>query len=112
MSEDAVDLKDVLERVQGDVELLKELFQIYSEDFVEKRKALTLAIEKNDYEQVKSIAHSLKGASGNISAKKLYASFLNLEQIGKGSDLSKAPELLARIDVQYQELQKFISEYK
>jgi hypothetical protein len=44
MSEEIIDLKDVLERVQDDKELLAELFDIYQEDFVIKRKALGDAI--------------------------------------------------------------------
>jgi len=40
MSEEIIDLKDVLERVQDDKELLDELLDIYQEDFVQKRQAL------------------------------------------------------------------------
>ena len=44
MSEEIIDLKDVMERVQGDRELLCELFDIYQEDFIKKRQALGEAI--------------------------------------------------------------------
>ena len=44
MSEEIIDLKEVLERVQDDKELLDELFDIYQEDFVQKRQALGEAI--------------------------------------------------------------------
>ncbi len=53
MSEEIIDLKDVLERVQDDKELLDELFDIYQEDFVIKRKALGDAIAANDIAKIK-----------------------------------------------------------
>ncbi len=68
MSEEIIDLKDVLERVQDDKELLAELFDIYQEDFVVKRQALGEAITAKDITKIKEIAHSMKGSSGNISA--------------------------------------------
>ncbi len=51
MVEEIIDLKDVLERVQDDKELLGELFDIYLEDFVVKRKALGDAIAAGDIAQ-------------------------------------------------------------
>ena len=40
MSEPIIDLKEFLERVQDDRELLVEIADIYEQDFVEKRKIL------------------------------------------------------------------------
>ncbi len=108
----AVDMKEVMERVQDDKELLMELFQIYLEDYVEKRKSLGEAVQKNDFEAVRNIAHGLKGASGNISAKKLHIVFLNLEQMGKNKDLSQASNQLKQVDTLFAELQSFTSQLK
>ena len=83
MSEEIIDLKDVLERVQDDKELLAELFDIYQEDFVVKRKALGDAIAAKDIAKIKEVAHSMKGSSGNISAKPLHAACLKLEMPGQ-----------------------------
>src|SRR5271156_153309 len=79
MDDEIIDLKDVLERVQDDKELLAELFDIYEEDFVVKRKGLGEAIAAQDIAKIKEIAHSMKGSSGNISAKPLHAACLKLE---------------------------------
>ena len=81
MNDDVVDLKEALERVQDDKELLLELFDIFLGDCTKKIEIIRQAIEKKDLNQLKDTAHSLKGASGNISAKKLYNSFLTMEQI-------------------------------
>ena len=108
MSHDAMDLKEVLERVQDDHELLAELLQIYAEDYTEKIKNLKEAVAKNDIEQVCYIAHSLKGASGNIAAKKLHILFLNLEHSAKEGKLTDAPSLIESIEKEFVELQDYV----
>ena len=107
MNDDAIDIKEVMDRVQDDRELLIELVQIFTDDYVEKKKMIDEAVAKNDFDQVRNIAHGLKGASGNISAKKLRISFADLGQMAKSKDLSKAKETLALIDQQFSELKDF-----
>ena len=43
---DIIDLKDALERVQDDKELLFELFSIFQEDFPGKRDSIWAAFQK------------------------------------------------------------------
>ncbi|MCA9407969.1 MAG: Hpt domain-containing protein [Candidatus Omnitrophica bacterium] len=101
MNEEIIDLDEFLERVQDDKELLCELLDIFMEDFGGKRKALEEAFGKNDLEEVRNIAHSLKGASGNISAKPLRQIFLELEDAAKNSNLTDTNGCLKQIDEQY-----------
>lgn len=107
MSEDVIDMKEVMERVGDDRELLIELLQIFSDDYAQKKKMLDEAVVKNDFDQVRNIAHGLKGASGNISAKKLCVSFTDLGEMAKTHDFSKAKEVLEAIDRQFNELKDF-----
>ena len=112
MSEEILDLKEVLDRVQDDKELLLELFDIFVPDYAAKRTLLGKAIDTNDFEQVISIAHSLKGASGNISAKLLRGTFMRLETMGKAGSLSDAHEILKLMDQQYKDLLVRIEEIR
>ena len=112
MSEEAIDLKEALERIQDDKDLLLELFEIYCEDHATKMGELRTAVSKNDVEQIKRIAHSLKGASGNISAKKLHVAFLGLEQQAKGNDLVRASQTIAEIDRIYDEAKASMAKIK
>ena len=107
MNNDIIDIKEVMDRVQEDRELLIELVQIFSDDYAQKKKMLDDAVAQNDFDQVRNIAHGLRGASGNISAKKLRSSFTDLEQMAKSKDLSKAKEMLLLIDRQFNELKDF-----
>ena len=112
MSEEIIDLKDVLERVQDDRELLLELLDIYQEDFVSKRQALEVAIIAKDIVKIKEIAHSMKGSSGNISAKPLYAECLKLELLAKEGKVDEMPAMLPTIDVMFIRIQDYAIQLK
>jgi len=112
MSDGVIDVEEFLERVQDDKELFFELLEIFSEDFVEKRTALGTAVESQDFEQIRSVAHSLKGASGNISAKALRAVCLRLEEMGRNNDLGDIDKLLTDLDQTFTDLTACIEELK
>ena len=112
MSNDIIDLKEVLERVQDDQELFFELLEIFQEDYAEKRKLLDGLVAHKDFEQLRKIAPSLKGASSNISAKKIYAYFAQLEKVSEEKEGGQIPAILANIDEQYAALQNTIEKLK
>ena len=112
MEEKVVDLEDVLERVQDDRELLLELFEIFESDYIEKRKTLDQLIKNNQYEHIRDIAHSMKGAAGNISAKALFSSCAKIEKIAGENNLTDIQVILPILDQQFVQLQAYIADYK
>ena len=110
--EQVLDLKEFLERVQDDKELLLELLDIFVEDYKDKSRQLDEAVQRNNYEQVRSVAHSLKGASGNISAKVMCQTFTKLEEMGKDSNLAGAGELLRALKGQFEDFTVRINQIK
>jgi HPt (histidine-containing phosphotransfer) domain-containing protein len=112
MEEEIIDLKDVLERVQDDKELLAELFDIYQEDFVIKRKALGDAVAAHDITKIKEIAHSMKGSSGNISAKSLHAACVKLETLAKAGKTDGMLEVTSEIDGYFEAIKVFAARFK
>lgn len=112
MNEDIVDLQEVMERVQNDIELLIELFDIFEEDYRQKREEISKAIQQANYDELRNIAHSLKGASSNISAKGIFRYFAQLEKAAEQRDPAHLDGLLKTIDQEYKKLQAFIAEYK
>lgn len=107
-----IDLKDFMERVQDDKELLVELLDIFQEDFVIKRQALGEAVNSNDIAKIKEVAHSLKGASGNISAKDMHANFLKMEQAVKNNDMGQLGPILKDVDDQFELIKQFAAKVK
>ena len=107
-----IDLPDVMDRVQDDKELLLELLDIFQEDFLKKREALSEAVAAGDIFKIKEAAHSIKGASGNISAKSMHAVCLQLEGLAKTGTTAGMPELIKVIDGQFEELKVFAAKLK
>ncbi len=112
MSDEILDLPEVMERVQDDKELLLELFDIFINDYTEKRKLIEQAVAVNDVNQVVNIGHSLKGATGNISAKLIRGTFAKLENMGKSGSLAGVKETLAVLDQQFSDLQNRINQIR
>ena len=112
MGEEVIDLKDALKRVQGDKKLLVELFDIYKEDFVTKRRALGDAIAAHDIAKIKEAAHSIKGSSGNISAKPLHAACLQLESLAKEGKTDGMQEVASAIDGYFEQVKVFTARFK
>ena len=108
----SIDLKDVLERVQNDTELLIELLDIFLEDYKEKNTQLKELIAKKDFEQVRNVAHSLKGAAGNISAQDFHHSFAAIEQYASENNLDGINEMMGKLQEDFPALQKSIDEIK
>jgi two-component system, sensor histidine kinase and response regulator len=112
MDKNILDLKDVLERVQDDRELLMELLDIFVEDYAEKREVLNDLIKEKNGEEVRNIAHSIKGAAGNISAKAIHATCQKMEALAELNDLGAVQSLLPQLDKQFVDLQGCIKELK
>ena len=85
-----LDLKKTLEQVGGDRELLKEIIDIYCQEYPKQLLRIQEAIDKNDTAAVGEVAHTVKGAVGNFGAKSAFEAALSLEKIGKSKDLSEA----------------------
>lgn len=112
MDNTVLDVPEFLERVQDDKELLLELLDIFVEDFNQKRSLLESVITASDFEHIKSIAHSIKGASGNVSAKLVREVIIQIEEMAENNDVSKGAELLKTLDIEFAKLMTNIDELK
>ncbi len=112
MNEDIIDVKEVMERVQDDKELLNELLDIYQEDFLVKRQSLGEAIASGDIAKIKQVAHSMKGSSGNISAKPLHAACLKLELMARDGKTDGMQAVAVEIDGYFEKIKGFAARFK
>lgn len=112
MDEQVLDIKDVMERVQDDRELLLELFDIFETDYQEKRQQLQEYTKKKDLNKLKDVVHSLKGAAGNISAKSIHATCIAIEQAVPQKDFGLIEKLVAQVDTEFAKLQAAIVQFK
>lgn len=101
MSEAVLDINEFLDRIQNDRGLLWELLDVFVEDFQEKKDRLAEAIARKDSNQIRRLAHALKGSCANISAHQLCGVLFELEKKGKNGDLSDTAELLEDVNKKF-----------
>jgi len=93
-----IDRVSLLERVEGDHELLNEMIQIFKEEAPALLNAMREALQSGDTVVLERSAHSLKGAVGNLSSKTTANAALKLEQDAKNSDMESAKLSLAEVE--------------
>jgi len=79
-----------------------ELVQVFIEDSEPRVSALRQAYENKDCTSLREIAHSFKGASGNLSALPLADLCFKVEEKARGANLEDIQPLINEIDVEYQ----------
>lgn len=61
-------------------------------------EAMQQIILAGDADEIATLAHSLKGTSGNMGATQLYRYAIQMEKLAKAKDLAVMPELLSEIN--------------
>ncbi len=74
-----LDLEDALNRLAGNRRLLKKLLINFADDYADAPQKLRQALDRGDIEYPRRIAHTLKGAGGNLGAVELAEAAKELE---------------------------------
>ena len=77
-------------RLEGDQALFNEVIQLFLEDCPAQLTVIKAAIDSGDAEGLRTAAHTLKGAAGNMSAKKLFEAAMTLERLGAAGRIEAA----------------------
>ena len=84
MSESKVfDFEAAINRVEGDEDLYRELFDLFLSDSDQTLETIRTAIESGNHTQVERTAHSIKSSLGNLGGMKAFDAALKLEMAGK-----------------------------
>jgi HPt (histidine-containing phosphotransfer) domain-containing protein len=78
-----------LARVGGNVELLKEILQLFRGECPRLLEEFHQAVSHRNAERVQQTAHTLKGSLGLLSASDASEAALRLEELGVGGDLAE-----------------------
>jgi CheY-like chemotaxis protein len=93
-----LDRASLLERVEGDQELLAEMIQLFLADAPQLLDAMRNALLQGDMVLLERSAHSMKGAAGNMSAEVTVGAALHLEQSAKKGDAESSKTNLAALE--------------
>ena len=97
-----------LARVGGDESVLNEILDVYLEDALAQIAFLEQAAANGDAEAVRSRAHSLKGASGNVGAMAMQTLAAQIETAGRQGELERAKSLIPSAQEQYKKLRAIL----
>ena len=93
-----VDRISLLERVEGDHELLAEMIHLFQEDVPQLLGAMRSALQSGDMALLERSAHSMKGAAGNLSAPLTAEAASQLEESAKKKDTESLKARLAALE--------------
>src|SRR5947209_4221879 len=103
---------EALERVGDDLDLLKEIAQMFLDECDTMVSAVEVAVAASDAAAVERSAHALKGCVSNFGAEQSFNAAFELEKLGRAKQLATAPaacnRLKAAIDALCPELEALI----
>jgi PAS domain S-box-containing protein len=105
-----IDRASLLDRVEGDQELLTEMIHLFQDDAPNLLAAMRDALLRGDMTVLERSAHSLKGAASNLSAEGTAAAAMQLEKDAKNNDAEAAKGSLVEVERSVKRLLPALSE--
>ena len=98
--EEAIDGRELLERVGNDREFLQELASLFREDGPKQLERIRIEIGQKDSGEVLRAAHSLRGTLANLGARSAAEMASEIEQAGRTADLARAEAALGNLELE------------
>jgi two-component system, sensor histidine kinase and response regulator len=86
LSEPVWNLTELLERIENDQELLRELLNIFKEDFPQTMRSLRSAVNAEDLKNSSRLSHTLKGMLSSLGATPAAAAAAKLEALSSAGE--------------------------
>ena len=99
-----LDTAALLGRVEGDRDLLEELVQLFTQECPANMVAIRQAQDERDAHLLERLAHTLKGASANLGAQRVFASASELEAHALAEDWNHAGESIETLQTELSRL--------
>ncbi|MEW6139316.1 MAG: PAS domain S-box protein [Thermodesulfobacteriota bacterium] len=99
-----VDREALLDRVAGDMDLLRDVVDLFMDDSKRLLDRISEAVTKKDADELERAAHALKGSVLNFEARTVADIALNLETMGRNRDLTRAESEVAELEKQIRAL--------
>ncbi len=106
ISETVLNRAEIWKRVDGDLQLLTELVDLFTEESPRSLAAVNYAISHNDADGLGRATHDLRGAVSIFSAAEVRESALMLEALSREHDLTGAEAIYVDLERSVHELQE------
>jgi HPt (histidine-containing phosphotransfer) domain-containing protein len=107
--EPAIDLAVLMDRLGGDLDLLRELVGLYLADEGQLLEGIEAALGAGDADALRRSAHTLKGAVSNFCAAGAWSRAQALENAGRDGRLDEAPRLLEALRAELARVQEALT---
>ena len=91
-----------LARMDNDVELFKEIVQIYFSEVPEQTAGMATALKNSDRVQIERLAHSLKSSSGNVGASLTSEIARQIEDGAREKSIEVLSELFTKMQSEFE----------
>jgi two-component system sensor histidine kinase/response regulator len=93
-----IDTQGLMERFDGDTELLQEATEIFCQNYPRQLAQLRAAVDGGDYETIERCAHTIKGSVATLGGVAAAHTALRLEKMGYSRNLQNALEACAALE--------------
>jgi PAS domain S-box-containing protein len=93
-----------LSRVGGDADLLREVIELFLDDYPQALESIRSAVAVQDASAIEHHAHSLKGSVSTFGAARAFEAALALEKQGRSKDLTGVETGLGQLEAALQDL--------
>ncbi len=104
-----LDIDNALRRLDNDLDLFKELINIFIEDTFVRISELKSAINHGDISTLERTAHTIKGSASNIGAIEISKAAKSLEFMAKDKEIDKANDYIKELEEAYFRLKDYFN---
>jgi len=88
-----------LSRVGGDVELLREIAELFIEDYPRVLDELRDAIAREDFKAIERTAHGIKGSVSNFGASAAVEAARTIEILGREHQIAEVKQVIHTLEL-------------
>ncbi len=104
-----VNEEKLLDQLDNDRDFFKEMLTEFEQFTAQQLVELDTAIAVDNHVEVRSLAHSIKGAAANLFIERLADDARTLEYMGRNGQLVGAAEVLGSIRKEFEVLKSYIA---
>jgi HPt (histidine-containing phosphotransfer) domain-containing protein len=104
LGETVIDRREALERVEGMTELLKEMAQIFLEEYPDLHDQIVAGLEAGDLAAPRELSHRIKGTVGLFAAHGPFEAAKRMNDLGKVGDFDGVSDAWRHLEEQMQRL--------
>ena len=105
-----IDLTALSHMLGGDTSLVKMILEKFREEIAGDIESLAAFANGDDASAIRALAHRLKGTCSNAQAMPLSNVAKALQTATSGGDVSQAPDLIEKLEMERQLLERYLTE--